>query len=479
MRLVMVVVVGAAAALKPTVLGVTGGIAMGKSTCVSQLREVFGIEVHDADEAVHRLYAPGGAAVAPVVEVLGAGVVGEDGGLDRARMSALLGSLDDAGRRAALASLEAVVHPLVGRDREKFVARSVSWLVAVDIPLLFETMPDPRAAGLDAVVAVSCGPEEQRRRALARPNVAPAKLDAILARQLDDHTRTAKADFVVDTAHPEKSAARHQMARVVETLWKRKNLAPRRRVRARCVSLDLDDTLWPTMPPLLAALAETKRHWPTYLPRSFEALADDDLENWYRNFRNEFDKVVSGPANERLRHDITAARRLAFRALAERHGDDPNNADALVEKLVDARSTATDAHLAPGALDAISRLRDRGLTLGALTNGNTRRSGRLGDALDFWLGAADVGAAKPCLAPFLAAAAQQAGSTVDALIHVGDSVQEDVRGALEAGARAVLLAPDDDVVVDLEPLERFDPDRWCRITNIADLPDAIDERGWL
>ena len=153
-----------------------------------------GVPVVDADAIVAELYAPGGAAVA-AVEARFPGSTGPDGGLDRARLSRHV-----VGRPAALAALEALVHPLVAaerRRREAALAREGGHaVVAVDIPLLYETGAE---ATCDAVVVVAAPPAEQARRVLARPGMTPEKFAGIAARQLPSEEKCRRADHVVDT----------------------------------------------------------------------------------------------------------------------------------------------------------------------------------------------------------------------------------------------------------------------------------------
>ena len=167
-------------------LGLTGSIGMGKSTTAGFFREL-GVPVWDADAAVHRLYAPGGAAVGPVGALCPAAVV--DGAIDR-------GALKDwiAQDKGALAQLEAVVHPLVAEDRAQFVAGAQGPLVVLDIPLLFEV-----GADVDGVLVVTAPTEVQRSRVLARQGMTEAQLDTILARQMPDAEKRARADFVIET----------------------------------------------------------------------------------------------------------------------------------------------------------------------------------------------------------------------------------------------------------------------------------------
>lgn len=462
-------------------LGITGGIAMGKSTCVAYLRNVLGVEVHDADEAVHKLYGAGGAATGLVMEAFGEEVAGQDGSVDRTKLSKLLMSLSSEEKRVALERLESIVHPLVTADREAFVARLRGErrpLVAVDIPLLFETMVDPSKCGIDRVVAVSCEVDEQRRRALDRPNMTPAKLEAILARQMPDSERSNRADFVVDTSYAEKSAARSQLASIVEAIWPRKLEQP---CPIRAVSLDLDDTLWPTRPPLEKAARATLEKWPSLLPNSYSALGPDAARDFLRYFKAHVEAALGPTIANRLQHDITAQRKAAFRALADKHGDDRARADQLVEHLVQQRSEATDAFLDQTTLDALGNLKSKGLVVGALTNGNAYKAGRLADLLHFWLRAQDLGASKPSLVPFLAAA-HAANCSLASLVHVGDSLQDDVIGALRAGARAVLFDPNQNIPnlpAALQANNIQACDRCLRITSIAELPTALADSGWL
>lgn len=173
------------------VLGVTGSIAMGKSTACAMLR-AQGVPVHDADATVHRLFAPGGAAVAPLQDAFPGVVI--DGAVDRARLGACV--LGDA---AALGRLEGIVHPLVRAQEKVFLdtqRRAGRAVVALDIPLLFETGAEDRC---DAVVVVSAPAFLQRQRALRRPGMTEAKLSAILARQMSDAQKRRQADYVVPT----------------------------------------------------------------------------------------------------------------------------------------------------------------------------------------------------------------------------------------------------------------------------------------
>jgi dephospho-CoA kinase len=189
------------------ILGLTGSIGMGKSTTAQMFAEA-GALVWNADEAVHRLYAKGGAAVGPVDEAFPGVVV--DGAVDRVRLAQALGRDDQAFRR-----LEAIVHPLVlaGRleDLAAAEARGVA-LAVLDIPLLFETGGE---AAVDAVVVVTAPAEVQRARVLARAGMTAERLDAILARQTPDAEKRRRADFIVDTGGG-LEAARQQVRSIID-----------------------------------------------------------------------------------------------------------------------------------------------------------------------------------------------------------------------------------------------------------------------
>jgi dephospho-CoA kinase len=187
-------------------LGLTGSIGMGKST-TARLFADEGAMVHDADAAVHALYAPGGAAVEPISAAF-PGVV-QGGAVDRGLLSQTL-----VGDPAAVARLEAIVHPLVAADRDAFLetARTAAAKVVVlDIPLLFESGGD---ALVDAVVVASAPAEVQRERVLARPGMTEAKFEALLARQLPDAEKRARADFIVPTGEG-LAVARDEVRRIL------------------------------------------------------------------------------------------------------------------------------------------------------------------------------------------------------------------------------------------------------------------------
>jgi dephospho-CoA kinase len=200
------------------VLGLTGSIGMGKSATADIFRR-FGVPVHDADAAVHRLYA---GAAAPLIEAAFPGTA-PAGVVDRAALSKLV-----IGSPERMAALEAIVHPLVREEKERFLAKAVADrapVAVLDIPLLFETGGE---AGCDAVVVVTAAPEVQRERVLSRPGMSDEKFAAILAKQMPDAEKRARAHFLVDTGGGHPSAER-QVGDILRALASR----PGRVLRSR------------------------------------------------------------------------------------------------------------------------------------------------------------------------------------------------------------------------------------------------------
>ncbi len=191
------------------VVGLTGSIGMGKSTTAAMFAE-FGAPIYDADAEVRRLYAKGGRAVAPI-EAAFPGVT-VDGVVDRARLGDRV-----LGDPAALQKLNSIVWPLMGEARAAFFRAAEAAgadVVVLDIPLLFETGGE---RNVDAIVVVSAPPDLQRERVLARPGMSEAKLDAILAAQMADAEKRARAHFVVETGSGLEEA-RRQVRDILETL---------------------------------------------------------------------------------------------------------------------------------------------------------------------------------------------------------------------------------------------------------------------
>ena len=201
------------------ILGLTGSIGMGKSTTGRMFADE-GALLWDADAAVHRLYARGGAAVEPLGQAFPGVVV--DGAVDRARLAEALGRDETAFKR-----LEAIVHPLVAQDRAEDLAAARAEgvrLAVLDIPLLFETGGE---AFVDAVVVVTADPEVQAARVLARPGMTRERFEAILSRQTPDADKRRRADFLVDTGRG-LDAAREQVAQIVGTVLDPAWTPPRR-----------------------------------------------------------------------------------------------------------------------------------------------------------------------------------------------------------------------------------------------------------
>lgn len=193
---------------RPFVIGLTGSIGMGKSTTAEMFRDL-GVPIWSADDAVHRLYSKGGAAVSEFAVEFPDSVL--DGSVDRNRLSAMIADEPDI-----LSKIESIVHPLVADDRRTFIAGASSDIVLVDIPLLFETGANEK---VDAVVVVSTSAEEQRKRVLARPNMSEEKLNMILAKQVPDDEKRERADFVIDTSSLE--VARQAVQDVLTDIRKR------------------------------------------------------------------------------------------------------------------------------------------------------------------------------------------------------------------------------------------------------------------
>jgi dephospho-CoA kinase len=186
------------------VLGLTGSLGMGKSTTAKFFADE-GVPVYDADAAVHRLYE--GEAV-PLIEAEFPGTTA-GGKVDREKLGQRV-----IGDAAAIAKLEAIVHPLVARARERFLAeaeQSGAKVAVLDIPLLLETGGDKRC---DAVVVVSAPAAVQRQRALSRPGMTDDRLNAILAKQMPDAEKRARADFIVDSGQG-LEAARAQVREIL------------------------------------------------------------------------------------------------------------------------------------------------------------------------------------------------------------------------------------------------------------------------
>lgn len=474
---------------------------MGKSTASNWLKRA-GIKVHDADACVHGLYGPNGPAVEPVCAAF-PGVMADDGSIDRGKLSS---ALREPG--ASIEMLNKIVHPLVAADRDAFIVRAAAdgeWLVVLDIPLLLETMDEAtRSRILDAVVVVSAPAEVQRARVLERPGMTAEKFEYILSKQVSDAEKRAAADFIIETGHESFAPARAQLARCLESLLSKHRdsyiswrdcasaaAAATPSPHIAGVSVDLDDTLWPTMPPLLAAQEAREDALVELLPRVYASAAFSPSA-----FRGATKALMT--EQPLLAHDFTALQQIALRALAAEHGDDPENADRVIERFLHARSDVFD-HFFADAAPSLQALRERlGLRVGSVTNGNcdVRRHAAVSANFDFAVTASDAGAAKPHVVPFLFAAAA-AGCRPSQLVHIGDDPTADLIGALEAGCRAILVtrppetegnADSDSSTAEAQaqvkawaskvepttPLPPPDPARWREVASLAEAVEVIE-----
>mmetsp|Transcript_9168 Transcript_9168/g.12436 ORF Transcript_9168/g.12436 Transcript_9168/m.12436 type:complete len:289 (-) Transcript_9168:83-949(-) len=200
---------------RPFVLGLTGSIGMGKSAVSAMMRELQ-IPVLDADQVVHSLYSPGGAAVTLVAEAFPGSLQG--GAISRTHLSKYV-----INNQENMSKLEGIVHPLVQLEREKFLQKAASSahkLVVLDIPLLFETGAEHT---VDAVMVVSTNDAQiQKQRVLSRPGMIEEKFNAILSRQVSDEEKRNRADFVVNTACSLEDT-KAAVTSIVETLTSQKS----------------------------------------------------------------------------------------------------------------------------------------------------------------------------------------------------------------------------------------------------------------
>ena len=193
--------------MRQFVLGLTGSIGMGKSAVAGMLRDL-GVPVFDADAAVHELQGPDGACLEPIERAF-PGTTGPLG-VDRQKLGAAV-----FGDPAKLKLLESIVHPEVAEMRRTFLANNADApLIVFDIPLLFEKTGQH---GLNAVAVVSASAAVQRQRVLARPGMTAEKFEKILALQVPDADKRARADFVIDTSVP-LAQTRAQVAALVAHL---------------------------------------------------------------------------------------------------------------------------------------------------------------------------------------------------------------------------------------------------------------------
>lgn len=201
------------------VVGLTGSVAMGKSTASAMLRRM-GVPVHDADAAVHRLFREDSKVISAIEHAFPGSV--RNGAIDRNALGRNVFQDPEALQR-----LEVLIHPVVRRDSEEFLhrcARRRAALVVLDVPLLFETRRD---RDCDATILVSAPAFLQAQRFLRRPGMTKQRLDDICARQMPDPEKRRRADFVVRTGLSRRETLR-QLMRVVKLLRHRKNRPFRR-----------------------------------------------------------------------------------------------------------------------------------------------------------------------------------------------------------------------------------------------------------
>lgn len=170
------------------VLGLTGSIGMGKSTTAAMFEDE-GVPVWDADAAVRRLYAKGGAAVEKIAQHYPDAI--EDGAVSRSKLRETI-----TANPKILDHIQTLVHPLVARDRADFLAQMDAPILIFDMPLLFEIGAD---RGCDGVVVVTAPAEVQKARVLARGEMLEVDFDIIVSRQMSDEEKRAKATWVIET----------------------------------------------------------------------------------------------------------------------------------------------------------------------------------------------------------------------------------------------------------------------------------------
>lgn len=189
-------------------LGLTGSIGMGKSTTAKMFVEE-GCDLWDADAAVHRMYSVGGSAVEPMQRAFPDAIV--NGHVSRDRLKSIIGETP-----GALKKIEEIVHPLVTKDRSRFLASSPADIVVFDIPLLFETGGE---TAMDAVACVSVSPELQKTRVMLRGTMTEDQFEQIRAKQMDISEKRERSDFVIVTETLEE--ARTQVQDIVKQIRKR------------------------------------------------------------------------------------------------------------------------------------------------------------------------------------------------------------------------------------------------------------------
>ncbi len=186
-------------------LGLTGSIGMGKSTTAAMFADA-GCAVWDADAAVHRLYAKGGAAVPAFMGAFPEAVI--DGAVSRPALKTII-----ANDPNALKKIEGIVHPLVGNDRAAFLENASADIIVLDIPLIFETGGDKR---MDAVACVTVSAETQQERVMARGTMTLEQFENIRSKQMPNDEKCALSDYVIETDTLEH--ARAQVLAIIDDI---------------------------------------------------------------------------------------------------------------------------------------------------------------------------------------------------------------------------------------------------------------------
>lgn len=428
-------------------LGLTGSIGMGKSSVASHFARL-GFPVFDADATVHKLYSKGGAAVNEINKIFPDAVI--EGIVNRTILSNICLNTPDA-----LKTLEGIVHPLVASERQIFYENANNQghlCVIYDIPLLLEK---PDSQKVDYVLVVTADAEIQKKRVLSRPNMSPEKFLSILSKQMPDHEKREKADFIIRTDYRGYAPAKAQIARILETLieahpniwtaWKSRGVASS--IASTNVSkdeivsdlfdivvFDLDDTLAPVGDVLMKAASAMMTFMEQKMPLT-AAVAKASLRDTM---------IAISKENMLITHDLTEVRREALIVLSEDKGDEAMHVDEAIDVFIKVRSNVT-AYLYDDVKDCLEWLTNNNVRIGVLTNGNADLSccSVLSKYISFSIGAGDVGAKKPSPVPFVAVA-HRAGVPCNRILFVGDNHNHDVIGAKNVGMKTVYLNRNND-----------------------------------
>ncbi|KAK3266032.1 hypothetical protein CYMTET_25321 [Cymbomonas tetramitiformis] len=423
----------------PALLSLVGRRATGKSSVAEQLRR-FGFPVYSSDACLQRLCSNGGEGVSILRDLYPELI--DDEQVNEAKILTKI-ALDG---HIIAENIHAALAPWLTADLQ-LALRSARghWLLVTDDPTSHSCAA--RLEGGDThsmhLVDVTCNSAVQQQRLdLCHPDWSKEVLDAMVS--IVPEASNEAPRLVVDTSHAALAPMRAQVAQIVEDLTQKNPRAwsnwihgcvrqstPQRQIRL--ITFDLDDTLYPVMPPLLHAAQHLNALVQQKLPRSAAHHGDVGL----RMREDMKHKLRSEPL---LGHDLTEIRRQVLLEWAEAHGDDVAVVDHVMEEFIAVRSQV-GKHLFADVLPTLSALRSAGYRLGAITNGNAdlrNNCQELSDYFDFVVSAGDAGAAKPRLAPFLMACALGEVSPSEVL-HVGDNLEADVYGALKCGIRAAFL----------------------------------------